>query len=395
MRVGFDIGKIADLDGIGSYCRELLRALPNALAEGETLCLYSPQTTVAPEIMAEVLPGLQSATTTGAGGGRVELRLDRDPAGDDLDLYHATRWHCPPGLGARGLFTCYDLTVLDHPQCHTVSNRIHSLEGLLDARLAGWHFLSISRTTAEALASWFEVPSEQQTVIYPAVAPIFTDPRPAEHQLAGEPGGGENRWESPGDGPEETVDRGMARRFGLDGRPVLAVGTLEPRKNLPRLLEAYGRLPEALRRRHPLVLAGGMGWQNPAELDALLGRPELAGVRRLGAVSIDDLLVLYRGAALFAYPSLAEGFGLPILEAMACGAPVLTSAGGATEETAGGAARLVPPTETEAMATALAELLADPAERLALQRRGLARAREFSWQETAGLVAALYRRLLP
>jgi alpha-1,3-rhamnosyl/mannosyltransferase len=162
-----------------------------------------------------------------------------------------------------------------------------------------------------------------------------------------------------------------------DGDYVLAVGTLEPRKNLARLIDAARRTGAELR------VVGARGW----------GGVEVGGngVRWLGEVADDRLAELYRGAACVAYPSLYEGFGMPVLEAMACGVPVVTSAGGATEEVAGGAAVLVDPLDPASIAAGLEEATGRRAE---LARRGLARARGFNWADTAAATAEVYREAL-
>jgi glycosyltransferase involved in cell wall biosynthesis len=158
------------------------------------------------------------------------------------------------------------------------------------------------------------------------------------------------------------------------GDYVLAVGTLEPRKNLPRLAEATRRLGVELR------VAGASGWGDvPLPPD---------GVRTLGRVSDEKLARLYRGARCLAYPSLAEGFGIPIVEAMASGTPVVTSRGGATEEVAGGAAALVDPLDVVSIAAGIEEASACRDE---LVTAGLERARAFSWVETARRTVAVYR----
>jgi glycosyltransferase involved in cell wall biosynthesis len=159
-----------------------------------------------------------------------------------------------------------------------------------------------------------------------------------------------------------------------EGEYVFTVGTLEPRKNLRRLAEAARRVGVELR------VAGERGWGG---VDAV-GK----GVRWLGRVPDPELPQLYRGALCVAYPSLYEGFGLPVLEAMACGAPVVTSAGGATEELANGAAVLVDPTDVEQIAAGIREAIERAAD---LQARGLQRAAAFSWRATAEATAAVYR----
>lgn len=176
-----------------------------------------------------------------------------------------------------------------------------------------------------------------------------------------------------------------------DGGYVLAVGTLEPRKNLERLAAAHALLPPALRRRAPLVLAGGIGWGG-VEAGPALARGLASGdVRGLGRVDDAALAALYARAAAAAYPSLYEGFGLPVLEAMACGAPLVHSATTAVAETAGDAGLTVDPLDPRAIAAGLNAVLEDAALAARLRMAGPARAARFSWAETARRMAALWR----
>ncbi|MGH9118871.1 MAG: glycosyltransferase family 4 protein [Acidimicrobiales bacterium] len=185
--------------------------------------------------------------------------------------------------------------------------------------------------------------------------------------------------------PASKADVEEARRRHRLGRPyVLFCGTVEPRKNLPRVIEAFRRADRA---GLDLVLAGPQGWNE--QIDALLGR---LGHRAhaLGFVPAGDLGPLYAGATVVVYPSLREGFGLPVLEAMAQGAPVVTSLGTSTEEVAGDAALLVDPLDVDAIAAAITQVVDRPdlAERLA--DAGRARAATFTWDRTAELMAAVY-----
>ncbi len=170
---------------------------------------------------------------------------------------------------------------------------------------------------------------------------------------------------------------------------VLAAGTLEPRKNLERLLAAWDALEPGVRDAHDLVLVGPTGW----EADAILARASSAGVRVAGFVSDEELAALYAGCAVFCYPSLYEGFGLPVLEAMCAGAPVVTSNISSLPEVAGGAALLVDPLSSEAIARGLASLLTDAAERTRLAAAGRARAAQFSWERTAAGLRDVLRRI--
>ncbi|MCA1569061.1 MAG: glycosyltransferase family 4 protein [Chloroflexi bacterium] len=225
--------------------------------------------------------------------------------------------------------------------------------------------LAISQTTADDLVARFPR-ARGKTVVTPlAVAPSLAVPAKA----------------LPAGIPE--------RDF------VLTVGTLEPRKNLPRLVAAYSRLPHAMQDAHPLVVTGRMGWEADETLAALAALGDRA--IRTGFVADGELGLLYRRCALFAYPSLGEGFGLPVLEAMAAGAPVLTSDRSSLPEVGGDAAVYCDPTDIASIADALAGLLGDPQRRERLRTAGPLRASAYSWDRTAaavlGALEAMYNAI--
>jgi glycosyltransferase involved in cell wall biosynthesis len=170
------------------------------------------------------------------------------------------------------------------------------------------------------------------------------------------------------------------------------------RKNVPRLIEAYGRLPERLRREYQLVIAGryqNLGhplYPDPRETVRRLGLE--GNVIFTGQVREQDKAPLFSAATVFAFPSLYEGFGIPVLEAMACGTPVVTSNTSALPEVAGDAGLLVDPYDTDAISQALAELLENQARRDELARRGLERARRFTWHQVAEQTVRVYKEIL-
>ncbi|ARU06585.1 glycosyl transferase family 1 [Comamonas serinivorans] len=177
------------------------------------------------------------------------------------------------------------------------------------------------------------------------------------------------------------------------GRYSLFVGTVEPRKNIARLIEAYARLSRDLRLTWPLVLVGGPGWHSEA-IHARMAQAQAEGwLRYLSFIDQRWLPAVYAGARLLAYPSLYEGFGLPIVEAMACGTPVLTSNASCMPEVAGGAAHLVDPLDVEDLAHGLARCLEDEAWLVQARTQGLARAAALSWDRCADETVAVYRQL--
>jgi glycosyltransferase involved in cell wall biosynthesis len=192
--------------------------------------------------------------------------------------------------------------------------------------------------------------------------------------------------------------KSVRERYGIGPRFVLYFGGFDLRKNVPRIIEAYGQLPETLRREYQLVIAGRyqhLGHPLFPDPRATIQRLGLeANVLFTGQIREQDKAPLYSAATVFAFPSLYEGFGMPVLEAMACGTPVVTSTLSALPEVAGDAGLLVDPYDTEAISRALAELLDSQARRDELSRRGLERARRFTWRQVAEQTVRVYKETL-
>jgi len=281
------------------------------------------------------------------------------------DAFLATNSYLSPiFVRAPTVLIVYDLVALDRSTSPSRRGAIIERLTIAPATRRAARLVCISQATADAL-----IAREPDVVDRVHVAPLAASP-PADPPA-----------------PEELTSLPQP---GF----VLAVGTLEPRKNLPRLVEAYRRLPLELQRAHPLVVVGGRGWRAGETMRALdsLGDRLLA----LGHVSDAALQELYRRCGAFCYPSLAEGFGLPILEAMAAGAPVLTSSVSSMPEVGGDAALYADPYDVGAIADQLQALLEDPALRDRLRRMGPRRAAAFSWDRFAdGVLDALRATLDP
>jgi alpha-1,3-rhamnosyl/mannosyltransferase len=284
-------------------------------------------------------------------------------------VYHEVNLIARPFDGVT-VVTVHDLSWRANPRWHK-ADRIAWIERRLPRTLAqATRFVCVSDFTAAELRRQLGVAGSRIDIVRPGVSAIF---RPMAREAAA----------------------AILARFALADRGYLfAVSTLEPRKNFGRLLAAHATLPEALRQRFPLVIAGGRGWgETLADRAAERARRD-GTLRLLGHVTDGELVALYSRCAGSAYVSLYEGFGLPIVEAMACGAPVIASRTTAVGETAGCAALLVEPEDTDEIAAALNCILTDPALAARLAERGLQRATEFGWDAmTQGLITSWRKAL--
>lgn len=284
----------------------------------------------------------------------------------EVDLIHGAAFVGPLVSRCPSVVTVHDLSFLLYPQGFRALNRYYlQLFTRLSVRRAR-RVIAVSESTKRDLVHHYGLAPAQIDVVYNGVDAAFR-PLP-DDQVA-----------------DFRVRRGLPQRF------ILFVGTLEPRKNVMRLLKAYARLSPG---RPPLLLVGGRGWLYD-ELFSAVERLHLSDeVCFVGYVPAEDLPWWYNAATLFVYPSLYEGFGLPPLEAMACGTPVIASTASALPEVVGQAGILVSPTDTEALAAAMEQVLADGDLRARMRAAGLAQARRFSWQQTARGTADSYRRAL-
>lgn len=356
MHIGIDASRAtaAQRTGTEHYAREVTRGLLAAGAPRHTFTLYfrdSPPPGLlgpaaeAPGVTRRVIPFPRLWTHARLS---LELLARRPRPGVLFVPAHVLPLIHP----LPSVVTVHDLGYHHFPNAHPPGQRAYLERSTRFSARHATHLLADSAATRADLARLYGVPEHKITVVYPgrdeSLAP--TDPAP------------------------------VRARYNLPAEYVLHVGTLQPRKNLARLIEAVA----ALRPERPglaLVLAGRPGWL--AEPILAAARAQGEAVRVLDYVPNEHLPGLYSGARVFAFPSLYEGFGFPVLEAMACGTPVVGANTSSVPELAGEAALLVPPTDTAALTAALRRALADEPLRATLTARGFEQVRRFSWQRCA------------
>lgn len=370
MKVGFDATTLTmRRTGIGRYTLELLRALRRYETDVDlVLMAHRP---LDPDLSRN---GLASIRRLRGPGLPVKLAwmqtmLPVELAAARLDLCHFTNYHAPLASPLPMIVNLHDMSLILAPGRHP-SRRVLTMRPFL-------------RTVAHRAAA---IVCLTESAREDAVDTLGLDPSRV-HVIAAGPAAGFTAVS------DEALLDDAARRYGLRRGFLLCVGTIEPRKNLVRLVEAYARL-RAGGFAEPLVLAGALGWK----YGDLFLRIESLGlrdaVRMPGFVPDEDLPLLLGLCGAFVYPSLYEGFGLPIIEALACGAPTVTSDRGAMAEVAGDAAVLIDPMDTGSMADALRVVLTDPSTRQRLREAGPRRAAGFSWQRAASQTTQLYRSVL-
>ncbi len=277
-----------------------------------------------------------------------------------IDVYHSPNYTLPLNLSCPSVVTVHDLAFMD-PSYHKTRLRLYLrlLTGISLKQAA--HVITVSEYTKRQLEQRFPDVRGRVSVVHSGLQPMFAGPHDGGHRLHPRP-------------------------------YILFVGAIEPRKNLPRLVRAWERAMTANNLPHDLVLCGPMGWRYDASLRAIEHSPLRARIHHVGFVPETDLPHWYAGADLLVYPSLDEGFGFPILEAMAAGTPVVSSDCSAIPEVAGDAAILVDPKSVQAIANAIADVLSD--RRLAddLSDRGRDRASRFTWENAARETIAVYER---
>lgn len=375
LRVGFGMTALAHgaagagVDGIGAYTRELGTRLAASHEVAIQPYVHGAPVQLPAGLQAQDVGGFKrqafGSIVTGASfpGLREFVRTN------ELDMVHATDHLVPRLRGTPVVATIMDAMPLAHPEW--VAYGLKTIKNTLWKRSIHWadRVITISEFSKTEIERWFGVPADRIHVV---------------------PLGVDARWFAALDSAE--IERGRVH-YRLPDTYFLAVGTLQPRKNLSRLIAAHEQLPNRLRREFPLLVVGKVGWDCTPEV-AQLQDPGDRSLQWLGYVPDADLPAVLAGAAALMFVSLYEGFGLPVLEAFAAGVPVVTSNTTALPEVAGGAALLVNPADVGEIADAMRQIVATPGLATSLRDSGLQRARAFSWDRTVGGTIAVYKRLL-
>lgn len=366
--IGIDVRKIQDF-GIGTYISHLVTGLAEIDTDNQYVLIAAPQSRDAVPVLPDNFRVVLERSPVYSLRELVALsyRLYRLR----LDLYHSTHYVLPLALPCPAVATIHDIIHLLYPDF--LPNRMALLyaQRMIRSTLArGSKIIAVSNNTKEDLETYFEVSGDKIEVIYNGVDDLYRAEMPAAEI---------ERW----------LDHFELRRPYL-----LFVGNPKPHKNLDNVIKAFARALELNRFDAHLVCVGA---RHSAEFK-IRQRAEQLGigdrVQLLGHVVPEALPALYRGASLFLYPTLYEGFGLPVVEAMACGTAVITSNTSALKEIADGYAHLVDPLDVEKMALAISHCMSDDKYRAELAERGRRRADDFHWHQAAEQTLAVYRQAL-
>lgn len=376
MRIGIDATALpANPGGAGVYILQLIRSFADLAAAGEfagaEFCVFLQHHAV-PFFEMQIGQGLEWVVLPDTSPARrlvwEQTAFPSLVGRHGVDLLHGLHYTRPWRLPCASVVTIHDMTFFLYPQLHTLAKRLYFPRMIRMSVRQADVLISVSESTRRDAIRLLDVPPEKIHTVMLGVSEEF---RLISDQVE--------------------LDR-VRQAYKLPGSFVLFVGTIEPRKNLPALIRAYAGLPAEIA--PPLVIAGRFGWQYEAVLQQIAELGLKERVHFTGYVAAEDLPIVYNLASLFVYPSTYEGFGLPPLEALACGAPVITTRVSSMPEHIGDAGILVPPGDIVALTEAMHRVLANPALQKKLAYLGPAQAAQFTWKRTARETFRLYRQVL-
>jgi glycosyltransferase involved in cell wall biosynthesis len=373
LKIGIDYtAALKQSGGIGRYTRGLLTTVAQLDRQNQYTLMLTPDAPreglqsfqAHPNFDYKVYPLPERWLTIG--WHRFYLPVPVEWFSGPVDLFHSPNFILPPTRRAKTLLTVHDLSFIRHPQ-GAVARLRRWLEKVVPRSLArADHILADSHSTKQDLIEIFKVEADRVTVVGAGVEARF---QPISDPVV--------------------LDR-VQKRYRLPAKFVLSLGTLEPRKNYTGLIQAFSQSP--VRETHHLVIAGGKGWLYDDIFAAAEASPASDRIQFAGFVADDDLPALYNLADIFAYPSYYEGFGIPVIEAMACGAPVVCADNSCLPEVAGRSALQVNAADTPALADALYRLTVDDVLRENAIQEGFRQAQKFSWPAAAKRLLAVYQR---
>ena len=299
---------------------------------------------------------------------RIPFAFGRESKIDKLDVFHA-QYVLPYNLDCRTVLTVHDVLYERFPQLFPKLEYYWLRAGVRRSCQKADSIITVSETSKRDIVEFYDIDPARITVTY-----LGADPR--YHPL-----------------DREIAKKALKDQYGIEEDFILYVGAIQPRKNIARLLSAFARLKNDLRIPHKLVIVGPKAWMVESTFAALQQSPARDDVIVAGYVPTADLPYFYNAATVFVYISLCEGFGLPVIEAMACGAPTITSRGSSLEEVSGQAAVLVDPSDETSIAEAMRRVLTDSELRSNLRELGIARSRDFSYCRMASQTREIYRSL--
>jgi glycosyltransferase involved in cell wall biosynthesis len=349
--------------GIGQYILRLTQALAQ-INRDDAFVIFKSRKDKTPIVAQPNFKRQKMWTPSHHRFERLAMSLELAPFA--LDILHSPDFIPPAWTRCPSVITMHDLAFMLYPRFLTRDSARYYGQVDVAARQAD-HIIAVSESTKRDTIRLLGVPEAKITVIYEAAHPLF-------ELIAA-------------DGAREFV----RTHYNLPPEFILFVGTIEPRKNLPTLLRAFRRLRDNYKSEAVLAIAGNRGWL-VEEVDQVIAELQLGNaVRFLGNVRNEELVYLYNAATLFVLPSFYEGFGLPPLEAMACGTPVIVSNVSSLPEVVGDAGLLIAPEDIEALTVAMWRVLTDDKLRRELCEKGLKRAQTFSWERAARETLAVYR----
>jgi glycosyltransferase involved in cell wall biosynthesis len=385
MKIGVEASAVfrTNKTGVGWYSHELVKALVRVMPDDEFDLGYISFFTKQPEKLKPSPPNVRYRRISLLPG-KIYNFMDHYLVALPFDVLARTRadvfffpnyFRLPLWLTHKSVVAIHDLAFLETPEYIVPHHREYMSRRVPQSVQKATHVIAVSEHTKRTLVSEYKVDPSKVTVVVPAIDHAKFQPA-----------------------TKSNIDSAK-KKYGIAGEYLLFLGTTDPRKNITGIVKAYQLLPEEMRKQYKLVLAGapgkawGWGWYD-TEIDAIIAELPQGSVIRTGYVSAEDRPVLFSGAALFLWPSHYEGWGMPIVEALACGTPVVTARNSSLPEAGGDAAAYVENNQPSSISQTIVELLNDPEKLAHMRSAGLEHVKQFTWDASASRLAGVLRELV-